>query len=233
MEKRMDKVSKDGVLSGEALTRLVGRAALPPVGVARFAVSWGSRLTALVGTTPITIWPPTDMFILLNGSFGIGKSTVAHELRAAIPGAAIYDPEPIGLVLMRLAFQPVSDFQDLPRWRRWTILAAKAVAAYRSTVIIPMAFSNLAYLDEIRHGLVLTGRPVRHFCLTAPLEVVQQRLAGRGHAVDDPKCAWVHRRAIECVEAHRSTQFVEHVPTESRSPAEIARQIVARLPAVR
>lgn len=169
------------------------------------------------------------MFILINGSFGIGKSTVARELRAALPGAAVYDPEPIGLVLMRLAFQPVSDFQDLHRWRRWTILAARAVAAYRPTVIIPMAFSNLSYLDEIKHGLALTGRPVRHFCLTAPLEIVQQRLAGRGHAVDDPMCAWVHRRAIECVAAHRATHFAEHVPTESRSPSEIAGGIVARL----
>ncbi|MDP2320192.1 MAG: ATP-binding protein [Acidobacteriota bacterium] len=168
------------------------------------------------------------MFILLNGSFGIGKSTVALELRSAIKGAAIYDPEPIGLILMHLTFRRVLDFQDLSRWRRLTILAARAAAAYRTTVIIPMAFSNLSYLDEIKHGLAVTGRPVRHFCLTAPWEVVQQRLAGRGHAVDDPKYAWVHRRAIECVEAHRSPRFAVHVATDG-TPSEVAADIVARL----
>jgi predicted kinase len=169
------------------------------------------------------------MFILLNGSFGIGKSTVARELRAVIPGAAIFDPEPIGLVLMHLAFRRVSDFQDLARWRRWTVLGARVTAVYRSTVIIPMAFSSVAYLDEIEHGLRATGRPVRHFCLTAPLEVVQQRLAGRGEPQHDPRFAWPHRRAIECVEAHQSARFSEHVPTASRSPSEIAADIVARL----
>jgi predicted kinase len=169
------------------------------------------------------------MFVLLNGSFGIGKSTVARELRSAIPGSAIFDPEPIGLILMPLALRRVSDFQHLPRWRRLTVLGARAVAAYRSTVIIPMAFSELAYLDAVRHGLSLTGRPVHHFCLTAPLEVVRQRLIGRGERADDPKSAWVHRRAAECVDAHRSHRFAVHIPTESQSSSAIAADIASRL----
>ena len=169
------------------------------------------------------------MFVLLNGSFGIGKSTVARELRSAIPDSAIFDPEPIGLLLMALALRRVSDFQDLPRWRRLTVLGARVVAAYRSTVIIPMAFSEVAYLDDVRRGLSLTGRPVHHFCLTAPLEVVQQRLIGRGEGADDPKFAWVHRRAAECVDAHRTHRFAVHIPTEARSSSAIAAHIASHL----
>ena len=169
------------------------------------------------------------MFVLLNGSFGIGKSTVARDLREAIPDSATFDPEPVGLLLMALAFGRVSDFQDLPRWRRLTVLGARTVAAFRSTAIIPMAFSEMAYLDEVRDGLSRTGRPVRHFCLTAPLEVVQQRLTSRGEKVADPRFAWVHRRAVECVQAHRSDGFAVHVPTELRSSSAIAAEIAAQL----
>lgn len=59
------------------------------------------------------------MFVLLNGSFGIGKTTVANLLARSVPAAVIYDPEKVGFVLRRLPAwmlglarqQP--DYQDL------------------------------------------------------------------------------------------------------------------------
>jgi len=72
-------------------------------------------------------------------------------------------------------------------------------------------------------------RTYDHFCLTAPLEVVQQRLIGRGEGADDPKFAWVHRRAAECVDAHRTHRFAVHIPTESRSSSAIAADIASQL----
>jgi hypothetical protein len=47
------------------------------------------------------------MVVLINGSFGVGKSTVAGLLRDRLPGSAVYDPERVGWVLQRL-----------PRWIR-------------------------------------------------------------------------------------------------------------------
>jgi predicted kinase len=41
------------------------------------------------------------MVILINGSFGVGKTTVARLLRDALPGSVIYDPEWAGFVLRR------------------------------------------------------------------------------------------------------------------------------------
>src|SRR5690606_28704051 len=129
----------------------------------------------------------SDMYVLLNGSFGIGKTTVARQLRARLPGAVIFDPEWIGLVLQRLPGGRVEDFQDLPRWRRLTVLGARLAGVLGSPVIIPMTFSEPAYLHEVRTGLARTGRSVRHYCLTAPLDVVRGRLAARGEPADDPK----------------------------------------------
>lgn len=58
------------------------------------------------------------MYVLLNGAFGVGKTTVAHELSRQLPGAAIFDPEWIGFVLRRLPGYARSDYQHLASWRR-------------------------------------------------------------------------------------------------------------------
>ena len=167
------------------------------------------------------------MFVMINGAFGIGKSTVARELRALLPGSMIFDPEWIGIALQRTAFRGVSDFQDLALWRRMTVLGARCVATPGTPVIIPMAFSRLEYLNEIRAGLAKSKRPVFHFCLTAPAEVVRQRLATRGEPAGDARWAWVHRRAMECCAVHRLPGFATQVETRDRTAAAIAASIAA------
>jgi len=167
------------------------------------------------------------MFVLINGAFGIGKSTVARELRSQLPGAVIFDPEWVGLALQRLPGRKISDFQSLVSWRRMTVLGARCLVRFRCPLIIPMAFSNRAYLDEVRSGLARSGRPVLHFCLTASIDVVRERLKARGEPLGDPAWTWVHRRAAECCVAHRSPAFATHIPTDQRSPATIAAELAA------
>jgi predicted kinase len=169
------------------------------------------------------------MFVLINGAFGVGKSTVARELRALLPGSVIYDPEPVGVALQRVIRPRPSDFQDLPLWRRLTVAAARCVAAVRSPIIIPMTFTNIDYLEEIQAGLAQSGRPILHFCLTAPLEIVRERLRSRGEPVDDPRWSWVHRRAAECCLAHQDLLFATHIPTASRLPSAIAADLAYRV----
>ena len=169
------------------------------------------------------------MFVLINGAFGVGKTSVARELRPLVPGSVIYDPEPVGVVLQRLHRRPVSDFQDLALWRRLTVTAARVLAAVRSPVIIPMTFSNVDYLDEIRVGLSRSGQPVLHFCLTAPLDVIRERLTRRGEPMGEPQWAWVHRRAEECCSAHQAGFFATRVSTDSRAPSAVAADLAARI----
>ena len=169
------------------------------------------------------------MYVLLNGSFGVGKTTVARHLRRFLPRARIFDPEWVGLALMRMPGYDRSDFQELAAWRRLSILGARATGVLSSTVIVPMAFSDRSILAEFREGLALSGRPVLHFCLTAPLDVVRSRLAARGESAEDPDYAWVHRRAEECCRAHGSDDFATHVPTEGSPPERIAAVIARRI----
>ncbi len=169
------------------------------------------------------------MVVLLNGAFGVGKTTVARKLVERIPGSALFDPEAIGFVLRRLPrFVPLrgrgsDDFQDLALWRALTVRFVRFGLRLRPTLIVPMAFTNREYLDEIRAGLHARDARVLHFCLTAPLPVVESRLRARGAE------AWSFRRAAECCEVHVDPFFAVHVPTEDRTPDAIADEIAAQL----
>src|SRR2546423_3744287 len=99
------------------------------------------------------------MIVLINGSFGVGKSTVARLLRSALPGSVLYDPEWVGLVLMRLPkwkskMSGTEDFQDIGLWRRSAVAGVRLFRSFVSdTVIVPMTFSRRKYFDEIIAGV--------------------------------------------------------------------------------
>ncbi len=178
------------------------------------------------------------MVILINGAFGVGKTTVAGLLVAKIPKSILFDPEVIGFVLQRLCkFIPFSghgtdDFQDIPLWRNLTALTALALDKITSrTVIVPMTFSNLEYLNRIRSKLLSKDITVRHFCLTASVETVYERLKIRGVDSSSPEGMWIYPRAAKCCEIHRASEFGEHIDTNKRLPGEIADDIRKRIQA--
>ena len=163
------------------------------------------------------------MILLLNGAFGIGKTTVARSLVKRLPRAVVFNPELIGSALQRV--RPVYDFQDLPSWRRWTIAALRVMRMFWPNVIVPMAFSNLAYLDEIRRGLGRFEPHVVHVCLVAPVDVVHERIRGRGD-VD----RWPYDRAAECCVAHASAEFATHI-SAAGTPDDLAEELRLRVQA--
>jgi hypothetical protein len=134
----------------------------------------------------------------------------------------LFDPEPAGIALQRIT--RVEDFQDLRSWRRVTVLGLRITRLFFRNVIVPMAFSNVSYLDEIRTALP----DAHHVCLVAPLEVVQSRLRTRTLTPRDE--AWQFRRAAECCAAHQDARFARHVDAAARSVEEIAREILLGIP---
>lgn len=169
------------------------------------------------------------MFLLLNGSFGIGKTTVAELLARDVAGAAIYNPEAIGFVLRRLppfflglAAQP-ADYQDLRLWQRLIVRGAKRMHRRAPVTIVPMAFTNPAYLKAFTEALRTDG-DIRCFCLVAPLSVVEDRLARRARTQERAVTEFERRRAAECVALHGDPVFGTPIDA-TRSPAEIAGHI--------
>jgi predicted kinase len=170
--------------------------------------------------------------ILINGAFGVGKSTVARLLRSALADSAIYDPEWAGFVLqrapgwLRLRGAGTGDFQDMPSWRSSVALGTRLASRYAKTVIIPMTFDNATYYEEVWSGLRAISPAARAFCLTAPLHTIRARLYARG---TDPDQVWLARRVRECIEAHASPRFGTAIDTERKTVDETVREIIAHL----
>ena len=169
------------------------------------------------------------MVVFINGSFGIGKTTVSRLLAAELPGSVIVNPEPLGVAFLHLAAIVTprkDDFQDLAAWRWLGARTIRIARSLRSTVIVPMAFTNLVYLEEFLSSVRDRGVPTLHFCLTAPLAVVIARLHARQSLGPTP---WQLRRAAECCAAHQAREFAEHVPTVDRTAHEVANEIATRI----
>lgn len=167
------------------------------------------------------------MIVLLNGAFGIGKTSVARVLVARLPRAVLYDPEIAGIALQRVARmvgRNVPDFQDLRLWRWLTVAALRVVRLFRQNVVVPMAFSDAGYLQEIRTGISRFESRQFHFCLVAPIEVVRQRLGQRQLGASD--AAWQYRRAAECCDAHQEDVFAVKVGAADRGVSDIAEEIL-------
>ncbi|MEX2179559.1 MAG: AAA family ATPase [Gemmatimonadaceae bacterium] len=166
------------------------------------------------------------VILFLNGAFGIGKTAVARALRRRFPRSLVFDPEKIGGPLQlaaRIVGREADDFQDLRTWRQLTIVGLRIARAVSPTVIVPMAFSDWGYLEEVRSGAEGFDRRVHHFCLIAPLAVVQQRLHARG--ADPVSHPWEYRRAAECCAAHQDQRFVRHIDATAGTPDQLAAEI--------
>ena len=176
------------------------------------------------------------MVVLINGSFGVGKTTVARLLRGALARSAVYDPEWAGMVLMRLSKLArlkgpgAEDFQHFPVWRKSAVAGVRAFRSLaRGPVIVPMTFTHRLYFDEVVAGIRRFDSELRVFCLKATLPTVRERLSGRGDMTEGAGAQWLARRIVECAEAHRDPHFGEPVNTEGRTAREVATDLFERL----
>jgi hypothetical protein len=171
------------------------------------------------------------MIIMLNGSFGVGKTSVAHILLTRLPNAMIFDPEGVGQLVrqittgVRTGLEDTDDFQDIPLWRTLTVATAQQLYhQYQRTLIVPMTLARRDYLDAIRSGFA-TIAPVYHFCLTASLSTVQQRLRARG----DGPGSWPWRKALQYVRQFDDPYYRDHIPTDHIPISVIVDNIVQRI----
>jgi hypothetical protein len=167
------------------------------------------------------------VIVFLNGAFGVGKTSVAHTMVRLDPRFRIVDPERLGWLLSRVpVLGRCDDFQELPAWRAATTWHVAAAARRgRRWVLVPMAFSELATMNEIAAPLARVA-PVVRVCLVARLETIRARLEARGLR-DEEARAWAWRRSAECVAAHRDERFGLRVETEGQPVDDVARRVLA------
>ncbi|MGD9892509.1 MAG: AAA family ATPase [Dehalococcoidia bacterium] len=171
------------------------------------------------------------MILLLNGTFGVGKTTVAGLIGGQLPATSVYDPEMIGFVLRRV-LSPVrqaADYQDLQLWRRATIWGAWAMRRRRH-LIVPMTLWRRGYFAEITAGLRRIDAGLLCIRLTASEESIRQRIM----ASDDAAArAWRLGHLASGVRAMTDPAFGIEISTEGRTAADVADAVLRRLSAAR
>jgi chloramphenicol 3-O-phosphotransferase len=165
------------------------------------------------------------MIIFINGSFGAGKTTIAEKLAKELPNHLLYDPEEVGFMLRNI-LKPIEwsgDFQDYKPWRTLVPIVAEMLEKnFRDTLIIPMTIWNQDYFKEVTDGLKKIDKVFYHFCLTAPIEVIHQRLNDRGETPG----SWPYEQTQKCIASFEADMFEEKIDTSTLTPDEIVQYII-------
>ena len=119
------------------------------------------------------------MIIWLNGTHGVGKTTMARLVQERIPDSRVLDAEKVGEVLMdiRPPLPQLDDFQHWTPWRPLVVETARRVLDYAGgTLVMPMTVLVEAYWREISEGLAAHGIPIRHFVLHTDTATLRDRI---------------------------------------------------------
>ncbi|TDQ42699.1 AAA family ATPase [Aureibacillus halotolerans] len=141
------------------------------------------------------------MIVWINGSFGVGKTQTAYELKRRLSKAHLFDPEKIGYRIQKDVPEEaqLEDFQDYPIWRTYIVelLTHIELQGHKGVTIVPMTITNELYYTETIETLKERGIDVLPISLIASKATIQQRLKKRG---DGPK-TWNWHQIDRCVEA--------------------------------
>ncbi|WP_411342729.1 AAA family ATPase [Paenibacillus sp. WLX1005] len=174
------------------------------------------------------------MIIMINGAFGVGKTTTAQRLQQRIHNSMIYDPEEPGFMLRQIIPDTVlhehertGDFQDINIWKYLVVdVAGHLHRQYGKHLIIPMTIYKWEYFEYIHKGLQHLSQDTFHFCLIADQMTIHQRLLQRGEA----EGSWAFAQTERCLAAYNQYHFAEYVDTHSRNEQQVAEYIYAKLP---
>jgi deoxyadenosine/deoxycytidine kinase len=173
------------------------------------------------------------MIIMINGAFGVGKTTVANKLLESIDNSMLYDPEEVGYMLRNIITDEVmkteektDNFQDFELWKVLTVKVARLLKEkYRKDMIVPMTIINKEYFTYILNGFKEIDEQTYHFCLMAKEETIFERLRGRGEVEGN----WCFQQTKKCVEAYQDKCFEEYIFTDSLSIDQVVKDIERRI----
>lgn len=174
------------------------------------------------------------MIVMINGAFGVGKTTVSNKLLKVVDNSMLFDPEEIGYMLRNVLPQEIKrseaktgDFQDFQLWKELTVTAAKQIQSkYKVNLIVPMTIRKPEYFRYIYSGFKNMDQHTYHFCLTASKETIYERLRERGEEEGN----WCFKQTDKCLRAYKEYDFEEYIDTDQISIHEVIENIRRKLP---
>lgn len=161
------------------------------------------------------------MIVMINGAFGVGKTTISNKLLKVIENSMLYDPEEVGYMLRNIIPEEIKrleaetgDFQDLQLWRDLTVEVARLlISKYNVNLIVPMTIRHPEYFNYIFNGFNSLDGDTYHFCLIASKETIYNRLRERGEEEGN----WCFKQTDKCLKAYNEYNFGEYIDTENVS----------------
>ena len=162
------------------------------------------------------------MIIWINGSFGVGKTTVAEKLKEKIDKSIIYDPEKIGMFLTSTLPTKEDDFQDYRLWRTINYEMLKNLYIEFEVIIVPMTITNKQYYNEIVGRLERNGIDIKHFILIASKENIISRLNARGNSTE-----WAYMQVDRCDKAFKDDYLKGNkIDTNNKNVDEVCNNLI-------
>ncbi len=168
------------------------------------------------------------MLIWLNGAFGAGKTSLAHEIQRLHPRVLIFDPEEIGFALRRAQTpRPGGDFQDDPLWRELVLVSLERLLAREvRPVVVPMTLVEPLYFEEIIGELrSSSGHDLHHFALIASKDTILDRLRSRGEFGN----SFAAQNLDRCLNALHQEGFATQLQTDHVPLQTLARDVLNRV----
>lgn len=156
---------------------------------------------------------------MINGAFGVGKTTISNELVQVVENSMLFDPEEVGYMLRNVLPDKVKqseakagDFQDFQLWKTLTVDIAKHIrSTYNVNLIVPMTIRKPEYFHYIFDGFSSIDQHTYHFCLTASKDTIYKRLRERGEEDGN----WCFQQTDKCLQAYEENNFGEYIDTEN------------------
>lgn len=172
--------------------------------------------------------------IWINGPFGVGKSSAAERVAAALGGIE-FDPERLGGVLRALVVPTPDDFQSLVCWQLATVGALSGLISDMPDR--PLVMAMTVYRPDVRRvlreGIISTGVPTLEVVLTADEATIRRRLNSRArgplYPVRRRSRDWALTRAGEAIRAFRLDGGDVLLDTTSLSPGEVSEAILEQV----
>jgi deoxyadenosine/deoxycytidine kinase len=166
---------------------------------------------------------------MINGAFGVGKTTVASKLLERMPNSMLYDPEEVGYMLRNIITEEIKEeheqtdnFQDLSLWKKLVVQVAQGLKTkYNRNLIVPMTINNKDYFRYIYDGFKELDNETYHFCLIAKEETIYERLKKRGETEGN----WCFQQTKKCVDGFQDECFQEFIWTEDEEVNDIIKAI--------
>lgn len=173
------------------------------------------------------------MIGLINGAFGVGKTTLARLLVERLPGSVLYNPERVGSALRATVGWVIrlDDYQDLPLWCPLVVGGARVLYRVRSRhLVIPMTLWRRRYFDAITTGLRRLSPEVVCLRLTASERELRGRILGRADAEGGHD--WCLGHLEGCMAAFSDLHFGIEIATDGKTPGMLATEVMGYLPPI-